>query len=100
MRKLLWSTLMLFAMTAKAQNIVAVEISGQPLQYMKDGAVIGCGLRMLAGHSVGDHFEYADVSVNLYSEGHVLFKGSSYVARLNSGTPSGKPSAQAVRSAW
>ena len=77
------------ALNAAAQGVVPTEMNGQPLQYMKDGKVIGCGIRIIAGRALGDDsFEFSEVSVNLYASGTALIKGVAYkTATISAHTP-------------
>jgi hypothetical protein len=62
-----------------AQMIYQSRITGQPLQYMTDGKVNGCGLRMIAVRSLSDDtFESVDASVNLYAT-TAVFKAAATV---------------------
>jgi hypothetical protein len=45
--KVLLVSLASCAVPAFAQNVITVPMMGQPLVYMKDGAVQGCGVRVL-----------------------------------------------------
>ena len=65
---------------ALGQGLHEAMIVGQPLQYMKDGRVNGCGVRMMGiadsagpGSSVG-----FDVSFNVCVDGFGLVKGGAF----------------------
>ena len=71
--------LSLVQMGAVAQNVVPVQMTGQPLQYLRDGAVNGCGIRMIAVE-VADNLstEASEVSINVYDRGRAIVKAIAY----------------------
>jgi hypothetical protein len=83
-----------------AQNLITAELVGQPLQYMKDGEVNGCGLRIMGGSpSGGGRPLFADASVNFYVAGHTLVKVAMFeVTNQQSGRAS--PRRIPVQSGW
>lgn len=71
----------------QAQNVIPLQISGQPLQYMKDGTVTGCGVRMVGVRPTAPgRAEIFDVSINVYTSGVSVLKGLSYNALANDAT--------------
>jgi len=65
--------------TASAQNVLPAEMSGQPLQYMKDGSVDGCGLRIMAFRPLASgRIEAVETSVNIYVSGGAFIKAVAY----------------------
>lgn len=92
------AVLALSSIGAAAQNVVPVQMTGQPLQYLRDGAVNGCGIRIIAVE-VADNLstEASEVSVNLYDGGRAVVKAIAYapLARGNQSVKTLK-----VKSAW
>lgn len=86
------------AAAAFGQSVVPAQMTGQPLQYMRDGSVAGCGLRIIAV-TVNDDLtsEASEVSVNINENGSALFKAVAY-ANFAPGKSSPKP--VKVASAW
>ncbi len=84
---------------AQAQHVVqAVSFEAQPLQYMKDGRVSGCGLRFIAGRDLSaNRVEFSEVSINFHAGGRTLVKGVAY-APVNVNRPEARP--VKVASAW
>ena len=88
---------------AGAQNIVPTKMSGQPLMYMKDGEVNGCGIRIIGGRPTinGAVWEWFDVSINVYEHGGGLVKIVSYDVDEPKMRAGGlKPKPLPVRSGW
>lgn len=69
------------AVSAFAGMILPARISGQPLQYMKDGRIHGCGIRLVGIVEPTDpsRIEGFDVSLNLYDSGIALIKGGGFL---------------------
>ena len=78
-RTLIAAALLGAASAASAQNIDLANMTGQPLQYMKDGGLDGCGLRIVAVRPLaGDRMEACVVSVNIYVNGSAVVKAIAY----------------------
>lgn len=89
---------------ASAQNVIPTRMDGQPLMYMKDGAVNGCGLRIIGGgqRANSETFDMFDVSINLYREAGAMVKLVAYsttVAELKS-SKGREPATTKVTSGW
>lgn len=65
---------------ALGQNIHVLEMTGQPLVYMHDGNLRGCGVRVFGLDSVPgqDLIKVFDISTNLYPDKGAVVKVSSY----------------------
>lgn len=85
---------------AAAQNVVPVEMTAQPLQYMKGGKLDGCGLRVMAFRPVGaSRIDVVEASVSMDARVAAFVKAVAY----SPGTPqeySRGPKAVKVTSAW
>jgi hypothetical protein len=73
---------LLMAGTASGQNVIPMRIQGQPLVYMKEGKVDGCGIRFVmvdAPPKFTDTTKITmyDVSFNIYTSGLALIKGGA-----------------------
>lgn len=91
----------LCAGTAGAQNIVNVAISGQPLQYLTDGQVTGCGLRLAATRVMTDgRTEASELSVSMYSDGRAQVDAIAFAREVVApgATPASRP--VKVRAGW
>lgn len=67
------------AFNAHAQPVDVSDMTGQPLMYMKDGVVHGCGLRIMGGTEKADgEFRMFDVSLSVYAAGVTILKAVSY----------------------
>ena len=66
---------------AEAQNVISTQIVGQPLVYMKDGNVNGCGVRLIVVVSPplpsAAPVPVYDLSFNTFLPGYCVVKGSS-----------------------
>lgn len=85
-----------------AQNVIPTNMEGQPLMYMKDGAVNGCGLRIIGGNpsQTSAIVNMFDVSINVYRSEGAMVKIVSYsttVAELQTNKP---PKTIKVKSGW
>lgn len=81
-----------------AQNVEPTRLIGVPLQYMQDGAISGCGARIIAMKVRDDlSTEASEVSVNLNANGSALVKAVAY-ARFAPGATS--PRSTKVSAAW
>jgi len=90
--------LIIAAVSARAQNVIQARMTGQPLQYMREGALTGCGLRIVAVDVAGDlTSDASEVSLNIDENGNALVKAVAYAKFL-----SGKSSPQPVKvaAAW
>ncbi len=64
---------------AVAQNVHIAQMTGQALQYLEQGAVNGCGLRVIGVRDAGEGFmEASEISVNVYSTGQAIVKAIAY----------------------
>ncbi len=84
--------------SASAQNVYPANMTGQPLQYMHDGAISGCGLRIVAVEVADDlSSEASELSLNFYDSGVAIVKATAYAP-----IPLRKPTPQPVKvaSAW
>lgn len=87
--------------TAHAQNMLAAEMTGQPLQYMRDGEISGCGLRIIAGRPLGGgRFEISEISVNFYATGATLLKAIAYDTTPINASAGALPATVKVTDAW
>ncbi len=84
-----------------AQNMLEAKVSGQPLIYMKDGTLRGCGLRIFSVYVANDLSTVAiDTSVNIYTNKMFAFKGEvSEFAAPKQGRMS-TPRAIEIESVW
>lgn len=66
---------------AEAQNVISAPMLGQPLVYMKDGALYGCGVRLIVVDSpknpTAAPVAVYDLSFNLHMPGTGIMKGGS-----------------------
>ncbi|MFO1311560.1 MAG: hypothetical protein U1F41_05775 [Burkholderiales bacterium] len=91
------------AVSVEAQNVIPTKMVGQPLMYMKEGEVEGCGMRIIGGRPTAkaDEWEWFDVSINVYSNGGGLVKIVSYDINAPKMQATGaKPKPLKVRSGW
>lgn len=105
----LWQALLSLPLLAylhgsAAQNVHPTKLVGQPLMYMKEGSVVGCGIRTVGGQPAGygPIWKWVDASVNVYVGGGGLVKMISYdenVERMNAGIRE-KPKPLRVQSGW
>lgn len=65
---------------SSAQNLLEARIEGQPLIYLKDGNIEGCGVRLFAFQldPVGSAGTGWDVSFNFWTNGLATAKGLAY----------------------
>jgi hypothetical protein len=68
---------------AVAQNVIPGDMRGQPLVYVKEGKIYGCGIRFIlvdVPQNLGDQSVVStyDLSFNLYMPIHPVVKGGSY----------------------
>lgn len=87
-----------------AQGVVPTKLLGQPLRYMTDGNVSGCGLRVLGGQPTRGTrlWRWFDVSVNMFSDGTGAVKITSQdlnAADVEKGR-TGPPKLVPIRSGW
>ncbi len=77
------TVLAIFALSAMASTVMAgpvlpALITGQPLQYTKDGEINGCGLRFFAVTEASlptERVRMIDASVNVFDPGVAMVKG-------------------------
>ena len=77
-RVLVFIPAILMAWAAGAQPLTEVELLGQPLQYLKEGKVDGCGVRIVGLRPLGSPpttVQGIDVSFNLFAPGVGSVKG-------------------------
>src|SRR5262245_4337176 len=63
---------------AHAQNMIEMSLVGQPLQYLKDGSVSGCGVRVVGFVPTREERvprEAVDVSFNIFLPFDGMVKG-------------------------
>ena len=98
--QLAFGLISLFSLGAHAQNVVHTDVMmGQPLQYMHEGRVSGCGLRIIATRMLYEPMvESSEVSVNIYASGRALVKAVAYSA--TSVRSNATPKVKRVASAW
>lgn len=86
---------------ASAQNVVSMDMEGQPLPYVKEGVTQGCGLRILAAvPAAKGGYRMADLSANVWANGAAMVKGTTYdasPAAIQAGT---RPKLAIVESVW
>ena len=100
MSRYLFLAALLWQSACAAQTVFSAELTGQPLQYMKDGVVNGCGIRIVALRPMGGRVVMAiDVSINVYASGAAIFQAGTYDAELPVGS-SKKGEPLPVASAW
>lgn len=104
MRTLMSLCLVLMASSALAQAVFPSDIRGQPLMYMKDGIVEGCGVRFLIidivpGRNVVPVY---DMSFNLYRTFAAVKAGSYdvHIDELRAGKPMGTEKRVSLTTAW
>ncbi len=102
-RSLLMMLLGLAASGTIAGPVTEVMMSGQPLQYTKDGRITGCGVRIVAvaePPTIPGTFEMLDVSFNVADPGIGLVKGgaSSVTYKDLQNRKKGPP--RAIRTIW
>lgn len=94
--------LLTLGLPAHAQNVIQVQIEGQPLVYVSAGKVTGCGVRMYGGTETGvpGKLKWFDVSANFNITGPSLVKALAYDVSLKE-VASGKGMKNApVKGAW
>lgn len=98
LQSILGASLLTVSAAANAQAVIPAQITGQPLQYMREGVLTGCGLRIVAV-VVNDDLstDASEVSVNFDDNGNALFKAVAY-AQFAPGKPAPRPIK--VESAW
>src|SRR5688572_21265738 len=86
---------------AWGQHVVQAQIEGQPLVYVREGAVNGCGVRLFGGQAgtVGA-VPYFDVSFNLWRNGAGIVKAMSYDLRVEELAAGKRPVGLPISSAW
>jgi hypothetical protein len=87
---------------AAAQTAVEAQLSGQPLMYMKDGKVDGCGIRLVGVvvlSTLKDGIAL-DASVNIYNTGVGVVKALSYDVTLGAGQAGSKHRTMAIDRFW
>lgn len=90
------------SLSAFAQSMEEAQISAQPLVYMKQGKLEGCGIRFI-GVLLAPNLKTGrglDTSVNIWTTGMAAAKGLSYdidVAALRAG---GKTNRAPINSFW
>jgi hypothetical protein len=96
-----WSLALLLSTAAWGQNMVQAQIEGQPLVYVREGAVNGCGVRLFGGQAgtVGA-VPYFDVSFNLWRNGAGMVKAISYDLRVEELAAGKRPVGLPISSAW
>jgi hypothetical protein len=89
---------LLVSLSVNAQAVIPARMTGQPLQYMREGSLVGCGLRVVAV-TVNDDLtsDASEVSVNIDDNGNALFKAVAY-AKFAPGKPAPRPIK--VEAAW
>lgn len=102
MNRLLFIFLM-YATTIHAQNVVEVEFQGQPLMYMKDGKLDGCGVRLVginASPSPTAIWQIIDISFNIMAPGMATVKLSTHNTTMAAMKSGAKPSYLYVERGW
>lgn len=84
-----------------AQDTPTVPIAAQPLVYMKDGAVQGCGLRLTGGEpSATGASSWFDVSFNVFRRDVALAQSIAYEIKHSEYEGDSRPARVAVQSTW
>lgn len=94
------ASLVALTSSAFAQNVVPVEMTGQPLQYMADGKVSACGLRITAVRvAKNNRIDAVEASVNIDARGRATVKAVAYKPATAVEFAKGPVSVK-VKSAW
>jgi hypothetical protein len=100
-RGIVFAVALLSTFRAYPQNADETRIDGQPLIYVKDGHIHGCGVRFIGFQLGTDSIARSwDISVNFYADGFAAVKGMSYeldARRLGTSDP---PRVMPIQSAW
>ncbi len=106
MRRSLLIPFLLLPTLSVAQNVETMEFQSQPLMYMKEGNVQGCGVRLVgvrpppAISSEKANWQVIDVSFNLSLPGMATIKLSSYDSTPSELKANVKPRMVYVERGW
>ena len=99
-------TLLMLSMLASAPaaagdgGAAAIVVEAQPLTYMRDGTVQGCGVRFTGGEPGTPSSSWFDVSVNVFNRGVGLAQSIAYEIRRSEFDGESRPERVPVRSTW
>jgi hypothetical protein len=85
----------------RAQSAPAIALAAQSLVHQRDGAVLGCGVRLTGGQaSATGASTWFDVSFNVFRRGVALAQSTAYEIRKSGYAGDSRPARVPVQSTW
>jgi len=85
---------------AGAQSTKSAAIEAEPLTYVRDGEVQGCGVRLTGGEPSTPASSWFDVSFNVFRRGVGIAQSIAYEIRRSDLEGDSRPAKVPVQSAW